>query len=686
MKNKFYTPEMDKEMNLTGFELVNQESGGKIHDEKFKTKPTTFAKDAFKRFCKNKSSVVAAIIIGILLAGSIIVPLVSPFDLDSVKPDQSKLVPKLFASGTGWWDGTKQYDNQLYDRRADIIAGGVDGNGFKENAILSKSGKEITLTTYSPYAWDGYVYVVTDAPVTTDAEYEKTNLLIKNYTTFSVKNGDALNAEITIGNIEGINDFIISDGYQFFVTYTEAGATGQLNLTDGYVPYQDVYKFNISEKLEAQGLDNVSKVSLSIKCKPMKNTEAKNTYMLIKSVKMTSANEELQSILDQINFYDRTTEEVQKQYKENPSVILSDANAVGGYGASSGSTYPVGYWQTIGTKSSYGAKAMSYSVVYDEYEHVYGVREMAISELQMDNYINSGYCRFKKWAIGVPLSAATPENFSLEKNPFVVLSDGCPIITVKQAIYTKTNTGGTWQFQCDVMYYRYLGMSKAPSFIFGTDSQGYDLFTRSMSSLKTSLLVAIVCVAITMVMGLIWGSISGYFGGTVDLVMERITDVLNGLPGIVLMTLFMIIWGRTIIVFALSVIVTGWIGTASTTRTQFYRFRDREYVLASRTLGASDARLIFKHILPNGLGTIITSSVLKVPAFVMSEATLAYLGVGLQTTESFGVILSSNQRFIGTYPMLIVWPAILISLLMISFNLFGNGLRDAINPTLKGGE
>ena len=189
-----------------------------------------------------------------------------------------------------------------------------------------------------------------------------------------------------------------------------------------------------------------------------------------------------------------------------------------------------------------------------------------------------------------------------------------------------------------------------------------------------------------MIIGLIWGSVSGYFGGTVDLVMERITDIISGIPWTVMMTLIILLLGNNIVTFAIALVMTGWIGTAGTTRTQFYRFRDREYVLASRTLGASDVRLIFKHILPNGLGTIVTSSVLMIPSCIFSEASISYLGLGLKGVDSFGVLFSEYQQYLGSYPMLIIFPSIIISLLMISFNLFGNGLRDALNPTLKGGE
>ena len=167
--------------------------------------------------------------------------------------------------------------------------------------------------------------------------------------------------------------------------------------------------------------------------------------------------------------------------------------------------------------------------------------------------------------------------------------------------------------------------------------------------------------------------------------MERFCEILSGVPSTVVITLVVLLLGDTIITFGLALCMTGWLGIAGRTRTQFYRFKGREYILASRTLGSSDMRLIFKHILPNSLGTIITSSVLSIPSVIFSEASLSYLGI-LKGSNSFGSVLSHNQQYISTRPMLIVFPAIIISLIMISFNLFGNGLRDALNPSLKGSE
>ena len=122
---------------------------------------------------------------------------------------------------------------------------------------------------------------------------------------------------------------------------------------------------------------------------------------------------------------------------------------------------------------------------------------------------------------------------------------------------------------------------------------------------------------------------------------------------------------------------------------QFYRFKNQEYVLAARTLGASDARIMFKHIFPNSLGTLITSSVLVIPGTIFAESSLSYLGIiDLSTGDmtSVGTLLASAQAYLTSYPHMMVFPAIFICLLMLSFNLFGNGLRDAFNPSLRGAE
>ena len=231
-----------------------------------------------------------------------------------------------------------------------------------------------------------------------------------------------------------------------------------------------------------------------------------------------------------------------------------------------------------------------------------------------------------------------------------------------------------------------------PSFIFGTNVYGQDIFSCLAYGGRLSFVLAISVCAINFLIGAVYGAVEGYYGGTIDIVMERISDILGYMPFIVIATLFNLhlqdkVGPLVSLLFAF--VLTGWIGMASRVRMQFYRFKGHEYVLAARTLGARDRRLIFKHIFPNSLGTIITGSVLAIPGVIFSESMLSYLGIiNLNTSSmtSIGTMLANGHNCLRTYPHVILFPAMFISILEISFNLFGNGLRDAFNPSLRGTE
>ena len=240
-------------------------------------------------------------------------------------------------------------------------------------------------------------------------------------------------------------------------------------------------------------------------------------------------------------------------------------------------------------------------------------------------------------------------------------------------------------------YYQYKN-GFAPNHLFGTNQHGQDIFACLASGARLSLLLALSVSAINFLIGIVYGSIEGYYGGTIDLLLERVADVLNSVPFIVVATLFQLHMAKKVGAFwslMFAFVLNGWISIASRVRTQFYRFKGSEYVLAARTLGASDSRLIFRHILPNSLGTIITGTILIIPGVIFTESMLSYLGiVNLETSGmiSIGTMLSGGQAFLSTYPHIILFPALFISLLEISFNMFGNGLRDAFNPSLRGAD
>lgn len=265
---------------------------------------------------------------------------------------------------------------------------------------------------------------------------------------------------------------------------------------------------------------------------------------------------------------------------------------------------------------------------------------------------------------------------------------------VKYWEYTGGGDFDTAQLKIRVLYYNYYQYLNGfePNYILGTDSQGYDLAQRIAGGIKLSLLLAVATFVINFIIGALYGAVEGYYGGWLDIILERVSDILNYVPFIVVATLFQIHLASKVgplpsLIFAY--VVTGWIGTAYRVRTQFYRFKNQEYVMAARTLGARDRRIIWKHIFPNTLGTLITSVALAIPSTILTESNLSFLGIvklGSAESTSIGTLLSDAQGIWTNFPHLMIVPAIVISLLMISFNLFGNGLRDAFNPSLRGVE
>ena len=232
-----------------------------------------------------------------------------------------------------------------------------------------------------------------------------------------------------------------------------------------------------------------------------------------------------------------------------------------------------------------------------------------------------------------------------------------------------------------------------PSFFFGTTDTGKDILACLAYGARFSFIFATLVAVANFIVGVIWGSISGYYGGKIDLFMERFAEILGAVPTMIVITLLKYHLGADIpqwLVLFIAFFATGWIGMSHTTRMQFYRFKNQEYVLAARTLGANDFRIMFKHIFPNGLGTIVTSVALVIPAMIYSETSLSYLGIiNLEAGEitSVGTLIAAGQKSItADAGFVALFPCAFLVLLMLSFNLFGNGLRDAFNPSLRGSE
>ncbi|TLS37983.1 ABC transporter permease [Pseudalkalibacillus caeni] len=221
-------------------------------------------------------------------------------------------------------------------------------------------------------------------------------------------------------------------------------------------------------------------------------------------------------------------------------------------------------------------------------------------------------------------------------------------------------------------------------FWFGTDEFGRDQWTRVWQGTRISLFIALAAAFIDFVIGVAYGGISAFYGGRVDNILQRIIEVLVGIPNLILIILFILIFEPGILSIILALAVTGWIGMARIVRGQVLKLKNQEFVLASRTLGASDGRVIGRHLIPNVLGQIIITTMFTIPNAIFFEAFLSFIGLGIRPPEaSLGSIINNGFSSLQIYPHLVLYPSIVISLLMIAFNLVGDGLRDAFDPKLR---
>lgn len=244
---------------------------------------------------------------------------------------------------------------------------------------------------------------------------------------------------------------------------------------------------------------------------------------------------------------------------------------------------------------------------------------------------------------------------------------------------------GAYRVQLDIFRYAFDKDVDDVYFWFGTTKNGDDLFTMLWKGSQISLFIALLVTVINVLVGLTIGSVVGYYGATLDIVFERIVDVLANIPFLVILTLLLLRYGSTFGIIVFAFISTGWIGSYGSARIQTYRYKNREYVLAARSYGVKDGRIIRKHILPNALGTLITSFSLMIPSFIFTESTFSYLGIiNYPGVQSVGRLLADGQSEMQKHFHLLLFPALYLSLLMLSFNLFSNGLRDAFNPSLRG--
>lgn len=219
---------------------------------------------------------------------------------------------------------------------------------------------------------------------------------------------------------------------------------------------------------------------------------------------------------------------------------------------------------------------------------------------------------------------------------------------------------------------------------FGSDNFGRDIWTRTWHGARVSLIIAVVAAVIDMIIGMSYGLISGYFGGKVDMIMQRILEVANSIPRLVIVTLLLLVFKPGMLTIIIALMLTEWVGMSRIARAEMLKLKEQEFVLASRTLGAGSFFIIFREVLPNIIGPIITQVMFSIPTAIFTEAFLSFVGLGIPVPQcSLGSLISDGFNSFTTHPYQIVAPILVMALLMLSFNLVADGLREALDPKMK---
>jgi len=236
-------------------------------------------------------------------------------------------------------------------------------------------------------------------------------------------------------------------------------------------------------------------------------------------------------------------------------------------------------------------------------------------------------------------------------------------------------------------YTNNLDMTNQPpsaEYWFGTDHLGRDLFSRVWMGARISLTVGLAAAFIDLIIGVVYGGIMGYAGGRLDEAMNKISEILYSIPYLLVVILLLVVMEPSMWTIIAALCVTGWINMSWIVRGQILQLKTQEYVLAARSMGAGPMRILFRHLIPNSLGPIIVTLTLSVPSAIFAEAFLSFLGLGVQSpAASWGTMINDSLASWSLYPWQLLIPAALLSLTMLAFNVFGDGLRDAFDPKLK---
>ncbi len=233
----------------------------------------------------------------------------------------------------------------------------------------------------------------------------------------------------------------------------------------------------------------------------------------------------------------------------------------------------------------------------------------------------------------------------------------------------------------------------SPNHILGTDQLGRDLLSRLLDGARISVTVAFVVQMVIIFIGVPLGALAGWYAGLMDSAVMRFTDVIYAFPDLLFIILLSVVFRETpfgqaldgLFLVFVAIGLTSWVTVARLTRGQLLSLKETEYVEAARAIGVSDRKIVQRHLLPNGMGPIIVAITLGIPTAILAEATLAYIGIGVQPPRaSWGSLIAEGQKSIRSDPHLVTFPAICIALALIGFTFLGDGLRDALDPKLKG--
>lgn len=268
----------------------------------------------------------------------------------------------------------------------------------------------------------------------------------------------------------------------------------------------------------------------------------------------------------------------------------------------------------------------------------------------------------------------------LQRNRMAVISAGVVIFFALLALLTPWIAPHPF----DHIDFANIGQSPNLHHWFGTDDLGRDLLTRVLHGLRISMAVGLVATGVSLVIGVLWGAIAGYLGGTVDYAMMRFVDIMYSLPYMFFVIILMTIFGRNIVILFLALGAVQWLTMARIVRGQVLSLKHKEFIEAAESIGLRRRTIIWRHLIPNTLGPVIIYVTLTVPRIILEEAFLSFLGLGVQAPmASLGSLTADGAQGMEIYPWLLVLPSVVLALLLFALNYLGDGLRDALDPQLK---